>query len=202
MAERYIGKLSTDAYGVLADEAKVAHMHFDLTQAVPADDDGITATAALSNAAENVVLPDAGKAVLPSARTVTVTLGGTAGSIAAKAATIHGKDIAGNPISETLEAFTADTAGAKTSVKAFREIEKVTIDAMDGAGVTMKVGWTAAFGLPFALDAKPLVFALLGGALETTAPTLTIDDDEVEKNLIQLSGNLNAEKTVDVYLFL
>ena len=202
MAERYIGKLSTDAYGVLADEAKVAHMHFDLAQAVPADDDGITATAALSNTAANVVLPNEGKAVLPSARTVTVTLGGTAGSIAAKAATVHGKDIAGNQISETLEAFTVDTAGAKTTAKAFREIEKVTIDAMDGAGVTMKVGWTAAFGLPFALDAKPLVFALLGGALETTAPTLTIDDDEVEKNLIQLSGNLDAEKTVDVYLFL
>lgn len=201
MADRYIGKLSTDAYGVLADEAKIAHLHFDLAQAVPADDDGITDGATLSSTEATEVVPDEGK-TMPSARTVKITLAGTAASIAAVAATVYGKDISGKPISETLEAFTVDTAGNKTTVKAFSEIEKVTIPAMDGAGVTMDVGWTAAFGLPYMLDAKPLVFALLGETLETTAPTLTIDADEIEKNLIQLNGSLNAAKTVDVYMIL
>ena len=52
------------------------------------------------------------------------------------------------------------------------------------------------------LSSKPLVFALKGGALETTAPTLAVDADEIEKNTIDLNSALHSEKAVDIFLFL
>ena len=46
-------------------------------------------------------------------------------------------------------------------------------------------------GLPFILKGKPLVFVLDDGVLATT-PVITADDDELEKNVIDMDGSLNG----------
>lgn len=196
--DRYIGKLGTDVYGITADEARVAHLSWTADEAAASDDDGLFASQTVENEAVEVTTF---LNSMPCARTVVITPGGTAANVKDVSPIVEGTDIGGNPISETLPKLTADATTAVTSTKAFKTVTKITIPAQDGE-VTFKAGWTDALGLPFALASKPLTFALLDGALETTAPTLAIDADEPQKNTIDLNSALDGEKAVDVYLVL
>ena len=199
MAERYIGKLSTDVFGVLADEAKIAHLHWTTAEAAAADDDGLIDGQAVNSTAD--VVMDEFLNEMPCARTLKATVAGTAGNVKAVSITVEGEDIGGNHITEVLPAFTADTTGAVTGVKAFKKVLKATCPKMDGA-VTIDVGWTDTLGIPFAFAAAPLLFATFNNAVEGTAPTLTMDADEPEKNTIDLNSTLDGAKPVDVYFVL
>jgi len=195
---RYIGELATDVYGIAADEARVAHLSWTAEEAAAADDDGLFAEQTVNDKDVEVTTflnP------MPCARTIIITPTGTAGNVKAVSAVVEGTDIGGNPISETLPEFTEDENTAVTSTKAFKTVTKITIPAQDGE-VTFKAGWTDALGLPFAFAKKPLVFALLGGTLETTAPALTIDSDEPQKNTIDLNSALDGDNAVDAYFVL
>ncbi len=196
MADRYIGKLSTDVFGVLADEAKIAHLHWTAAEAAAADDDGLIDGQAVSSTTAAEVEEFLNE--MPCARTLKATVAGTAGNVKAVSITVEGEDIGGNKITEVLPAFTVDTVGAVTGVKAFKKVTKVTCPKMDGA-VTIDVGWTDALGIPFAFAAAPLLFATLDNTVESTAPTLVTDADEPEKNTIDLNSALDGAKPVDVY---
>lgn len=199
MADKYIGKLSTDVFGVLADEAKIAHLHWTAAEAAAADDDGLIDGQAVTASAAAEVVEFLNE--MPCARTLKATVAGTAGNVKAVSITVEGEDIGGNKITEVLPAFAADTTGSVTGVKAFKKVTKVSCPKMDGA-VTIDVGWTDTLGIPFAFAAAPLLFATFNNAVEGTAPTLTMDADEPEKNTIDLNSTLDGAKPVDVYFVL
>ena len=132
-------------------------------------------------------------------RVISATAGGTAADIKAVQVTVEGTDTWGNSISEDLPAFTVDTAGTKTGVKAFNTITKVTIPAMDGAGAPVSIGVGDALGLPDCLPGRNTVIAaFLGGTKEGTAPTVTVDASDVSKNTVDLSGSYDGTKDVIV----
>lgn len=189
--ERYIGQLGTDVYGVSADEAKVAHLHFTKEQACAADADGLLDGAALTAEVQTVTefLND-----MPYARNVQVV----ASDAATTKVTVRGTNIADVAISEEL---TLTGATPVLGTKAFKTVTSVVLPIATGSE-TIDVGWGSKIGLPYMLKSKPLVFATQAGILETTAPTLAIDDDEIEKNTITLATALHDEKAVDVYLVL
>ncbi len=195
MAERYIGKLSTDMYGITADEARVARLHWNEDQAAATDDDGM-ATAAAPTTTEDLDVMEF-LAQPPCARGITITPSATA---TAGTIVIKGVNAAGEAISEEI-ALTA-AATAKKSAYAYKRVDKITLPKQASAQ-TFKIGWDDRLGLPFAFDVQPLCFAQLGGALETTAPTITINAD-AGKNTIDLNGALTgaAGKTVDAYFVL
>ena len=96
---------------------------------------GATAT---SGSAATVITTFSAQPDVP--RTISVTAGGTAGDIKAVQVVVEGVNTWGEVITESLPAFTVDTAGTKTGVKAFAAVTKVTIPAMDGNGATVSVG--------------------------------------------------------------
>jgi len=130
------------------------------------------------------------------ARVLTATAGGTSGDIAAVSVVVAGEDINGAPISETLPAFTVNTPGTVTGVKAFRKVTSVTIPAHDGVAATTAVGTGDALGLGHALPRNTVKASYLNNVLEedsagSVGPTVVVDVDEVEKNVATLESALN-----------
>jgi len=132
-------------------------------------------------------------------RNITATAGGTAGDIAAVQVVIEGTNYADEPITETLDAFTANTAGTVTGDLAFKTVTKITIPAHDGTGATTAIGYGEKLGLPYKLSHNTVLAAYRDNVLESTAPTVTTSATALESNTIALGSGLNS-KVVDVYL--
>lgn len=131
-------------------------------------------------------------------RNVTATSGGTAGDIKAIQVIVNGTDANGTAITETLPAFTENTAGTVVGNKAFATVTSITIPAHDGTGATTAVGRGAKLGLPEALPRNTVQAAYLNGVREGTAPTVATSASSLSNNTVQLNSALNgAEVTVD-----
>jgi hypothetical protein len=63
----------------------------------------------------------------------------------------------------------------------------------------VKVGTGEKLGLPYKLTHNTVLKTYLNNVLEGTAPTVTTDVDEIEKNTVDLNSSLNSS-VVDVYL--
>lgn len=166
-----------------------------------------TTAAATSTTAVHAAVTDTGvQQVVTTAitnpdhpRAMTATAGGTAGDIKAIQVVVAGTNIWGQAITETLPAFTVDTAGTVQGSKAFATVTSITIPAHDGTGATTAVGINDKLGLPVCLDRNTVIAAYLGGTKEGTAPTVAVDSDEVEKNTVDLNSALNASDVVIDY---
>jgi hypothetical protein len=195
---RFVGELATDVYGVNVDEAKLAHVALTAAQAVAADDDGVHAAITGASDAATTVTDDITDPPYP--RNITVKVGGTSASIADGDVVVTGTNYKDEVISETFTC-TADTAETLTGSYAFKTVTSILVPQQDGAGATFKIGFGDKLGLPYMLAKKPLVMALLDGAIETTAATVVADADEIEKNTADLNSALNG-KAVDLYFAL
>lgn len=131
-------------------------------------------------------------------RVLTATAGGTAGDIKAIQVVVNGTNYLDEEISETLPAFTENSAGTVTGTKAFKTVTSYTIPAHDGTGATTALGFSDKLGLPVCLTENTVVCAHLGGVREGTAPTVTVDADEIEKNTVDLNSALDVTKAVDI----
>lgn len=189
--DRYDELLRTDVVNIAAHKSSVAHIHLTKEQACAADADGILDGIALTDEAQTVIEflnP------MPYSRNVTVV----AGTDSTSKVTVYGTNIANFPISEE---FTLTGSTPVVGSKAFKTITAIVLP-LDAGEETVDVGWGDKIGLPFLLADKPLVFALQAGVIETTAPTLVVDADEIEKNTIDLNSALDSTKAVDIYLVL
>lgn len=196
MINRGIGEFGGDVYGRTDPKFEIVGYKWNAEEAAAADADGIIDGGACATT-DKTLYPDEG-AKMPCARNVTATSGGTAGNIKAVKVKVYGKDIAGNPITEELPAFTADSATTVTGNKAFSEIEKVVVPGMDGTGVTVDIGFGSKLGLPMRFDANLVLAAIFNGARESTAPTVAVNKDDVSENTVTLNSAL-AGKAVEIY---
>lgn len=132
-------------------------------------------------------------------RNITATAGGTAGDIKAIQVTITGTDADGVVITETLPAFTVDTAGTVVGSKAFKTVTSISIPAHDGTGATTSIGFGAKIGLGHRLSRNSVIAAFLGGVREATAPTVAFDATNICNNTITLSSTLNSTAVIVDY---
>lgn len=132
----------------------------------------------------------------PEPRNVTATAGGTEGDIKAVQVKVTGTNAAGAVITETLPAFTVNTAGTVQGSKAFATVTKVEIPAHDGEGATTSVGLGDKLGLGILLKRNSIIKAFLGGALEGTAPTVAVSESAIESNTADLDSALDGEAEV------
>lgn len=189
--------MQTGVEGVSVDRGFLAHFQVSAANAVAADADGVHAAIACS--ADTTVTVETGFTAPAVPRSITATAGGTAGSIKAVKVKVYGTNYLDEAISEELDAFTVDTAGVVESDKAFKTVTKVEIPAMDGAGVTVTIGFGDKLGLPFKLAHNTVLFAFLDNTKEGTAPTVTTSATDFEGNTLDLNSDL-AGKVVDAYL--
>lgn len=187
---RYAGQLSTDVYGILADQAKLAHLQLSAAQAVAADTDGLLNDTALGTGATTVTTF---LNAMPYPRNVTIVASATQTG----KATVYGTNIADEVISEEL---TINSDTPVVGAKAFKTVTSIVLPVKAGSE-TVDVGWGDKIGLPFMLSARPLLWATVDGVIETTVPTMVVDADEVEKNTIDLNTGLNGQ-IIDLYLAL
>lgn len=153
--------------------------------------------AVTDNGAQQVVTTAITNPVVP--RNITATAGGTATDIKAIQVTIAGTDRDGNAISETLPAFTVDTAGTVVGSKAFATVTSITIPAHDGTGATTAIGTGAKLGLGRRLNRDTTLRAYLNGVKEATAPTVAADATNLSGNLVTLNSALNGNPVIVDY---
>lgn len=185
----------TDVIGVTVARPSVAHFQVAAASATVADTTGIHA--AHTDTGSQVVLTTG--ITQPSVpRNVTATAGGVAGDIKAIQVIIAGTNYAGDAITETLPAFTVNTAGDVVGSKAFKTITSITIPAHDGNGATTAIGFGEKLGLPDKLAHNTVLFASLGNTREGTAPTVAVSATALESNTVDLNSALNST-VVDIY---
>lgn len=126
-----------------------------------------SATSFLATGITSFVQPD-----VPRALTVTGSGGSVGGSVH-----INGKDILGKSIHETIAVTTANT---QITSQAYRHINDISFPT--GTGGSVAIGYSSKLGLPAILDADTIMGVMSGSAQDTY--TLSIDEDEVAKNLI------------------
>jgi hypothetical protein len=188
--------IKTDVSNLETDRGFIAHLQVSAANAITADTDGILA-AVVDTGAQQVITQGI---VNPGApRNVTATAGGTATDIKAIQIIVEGTNFNDEPITETLPAFTVDTAGIVQGNKAFKTITKITIPAHDGVGVMTSIGFGEKLGIPYKLAHNTVLATYLDNIKEATAPTITVDSVNLEGNTIDLSSALNG-KVVDTYL--
>lgn len=184
-------KLQTNVSGVSVDASYIAHLVWSEEEAVVADVDGLLAASAVSADSVTTLAPTA----QPScAKNITATVGGTAGSIKAVQVTVKGKNIAGETIEEDLPAFTVDTAGTVAGSKAFVSVDEVSVPAMDGAGVTVSIGFGEKLGLPYLLSTAAVLFGSKEGTRESSDPTLAVSATDIESNTIDFDSALDGSE--------
>lgn len=130
-------------------------------------------------------------------RNITATAGGTSGDIKAIQVVVTGTNVYGDVITETLPAFTVDTPGTVTGNKAFATVTSISIPSHDGNGATTAIGTGSKIGLLSRLARNTVLAAYLDGVREGTAPTVAVDDTNIESNTVTLNSALNG-KAVDV----
>lgn len=187
---RYLGSLSSDAYDAVVNEMRIGHYNIPAASVVAPDADGILDGTAFPDAAGTVTTF---LAQPPCAMTLTAVASGTqTGKV-----TIHGFDIGGNKISEELTMVsTTPVAG----VKAFAEVTAIDLP-IKVSTETIDVGWGAKFGIPYKLAADELCIVKLFDAA-ADAGTLTVDADDLSKNVYDPNGTPDGEKALDLYFIL
>ena len=178
------------------DRGYIAHIEVPAAAAVVANTTAVLA-AVTSTALTQVITT--GITNPAYARNITATAGGTAADIKAIQVIIEGTNMDNETITETLPAFTVDTAGTVAGTKAFRTVTKVTIPAHDGTGATTAIGFGEVLGIPYKLAHNSVLLAYHNNVREGTLPTVTTSATVLESNTFDLNTALNGSK-VDVYL--
>lgn len=135
-------------------------------------------------------------------RNVTATAGGTAGDIKAIQVVVTGTNIAGEVITETLPAFTVNTAGTVVGSKAFKTITSITIPAHDGTGATTAIGTGSKLGLSHRLPLNTVLAGMttFNGTREGVEPTVAVSSSAVESNTVDLDSALDGSEANLFYI--
>ena len=110
---------------------------------------------------------------------------------------IEGTNINGDAISE---AITMNGVTPVVGTKAFRTVTKVTLPAWNASGDMISVGFVDKLGLGSEFTFDPTILTVFNGVVEGTAPTATVDADEVEKNVIDLNSALDGSEIFYFYV--
>lgn len=110
---------------------------------------------------------------------------------------IAGTNIAGKAITET---FALSGTSTVTGSKAFRTVTSITYPPDSGAtGESIQIGTSDKLGMPDILRSVDVYHKLFDGS--TDAGTLTVDADEIEKNVYAPAGTLDGTKEVEIAYF-
>lgn len=182
--------IQSDVPAVNPDESFIAHLIWTALECAAAAADAVHAAIVTSVAITTVEI---GFVNPPCARNITATAGGGNDiNIKAVSPVIYGTNMADEAITEALPAFTVDTAGLVAGSKAFKTVNKIVIPAMDGAGVTVTVGFADKLGMPYKLPYNTVLKGSKAAVVEGTAPTVAVSPTVLESNTIDFNSALDG----------
>lgn len=150
----------------------------------------VHAAVTLADGAATVVTTEITSPDVPRIVTIKGNAAGITGDVV-----ITGTNILDESITETI-ALNAATEVLGT--KAFKTVTQIDLPARTQAGDTVSVGIGKKVGLPHIIfNAACLLVKLFDGSADTG--TLTVDDDEIEKNLFAINGTPNGAKILDLF---
>lgn len=182
-------RLQTDVDGTFLYEGVIAHYQVG-TAAASATSDTAVHAAIQDNAGTQTVTTAITSPLAP--RNIIAVAGGTAADIKAISPVIHGTDFNGAVISETLPAFTVNTAGTVEGSKAFASVGTIVLPPHDGTLATTSFGWGDKLGIPDMLSRNTVILATLDGVYETTRPTVAFSGSVLASNTVDLNSALNC----------
>ncbi len=194
--QKATGNIQSDVDGTNLDRGFIAHFQVTAANAVAASTTGVHAAVTDNGAAQTVTTGITNPAV---PRNITATSGGTATDIKAVQVVVTGTNINDEVITETLPAFTENSATTVVGSKAFKTVTSIAIPAHDGTGATTAIGWGDKLGLPYKRAHIPCIASFLNNVLEATAAAVTASATAFESNTIDLNSALNGT-VVDTYL--
>ena len=127
-------------------------------------------------------------------RTLSIT--GSASGITGNVV-ITGMNYSGEAITDTIASSGSSTVNG---VKAFKTITDITLPARNAESDTISIGTTVYLGLNRIANTVLPINAVFNDVVETTLPTITIDDTDIEKNLISFDSALDGSSVVCYYL--
>ena len=197
---KFLGLMPTDVFGTTLDEMKGGILRYTADEAADLDANGILEEHETSTT--EITTATVFAHTLPCPRQITaIVKGDNATEVTADSTIIiNGTNILGKTITETLT-FTSNLATAKTTVKAFKTVTSIVFSAQADGTPAFDVGWNEVIGLPFMFTEKPFVLEKFTGVVQYTAGTLTIDDDEIEKNTYDPNGDLDGTGTLELLFF-
>jgi len=137
-------------------------------------------------------------------RVITITPGGSTGSVAACDLVVSGTDVLNNAIEETLS-FANNQTSVETSLKAFKTVTSVSFPANcedSGFAANWNIGVGESIGVKRCMDyAGHVFFSTLNGAKEGTAPTMTADASVVSLNTADFNGTMNGSNDFELLFF-
>lgn len=133
-------------------------------------------------------------------RNITATVGGGASGIEAVQVIITGTNVEGATISETLPAFTENTAGTVVGSKIFKTVTSVTIPTHSGTTVTTAIGTGGTLGIDSRLKRNTARNAYLNETKETIDPTVSVDSTNIESNSFSINNALNSTPVIFEYM--
>lgn len=163
---------------------------------------GATTVSTAIATSSSVVTSGSLDVTLDTPRNLTITAGGTAGSITASDITITGTNVEGKVISETFTP-TADTAGLITGNKAFKTVTGYSIPVQDGAGATYSIGVGSKLGIGMRnLASMPIKVLVNDNGTETIedAAASAFSATDVESNTVTTTTALDGSKKFRVYV--
>jgi len=137
-------------------------------------------------------------------RNLVLTPGSTTADIALCTVVINGTDFHGQTISENY-LVTENQSTATTGSKAFKTVSSVVFPAnceVTPFGATWSIGYGEKLGLKRCLaNAGDILFSLIDGAKEGTAPTMVKDAANIEGNTADFNGTMNGASDFVLYFF-
>lgn len=138
------------------------------------------------------------------ARNLVVTPGATTGDVEACVVTVSGLNYGSSAMSETFT-FLANASTAQVGNKAFKTVSSVSFPAnceSGGFAATWNIGLGEKIGLKRCMDnAGDILFSLLNGAKEATAPTMAVSATAMESNTADFNGTMNGANDFVLYFF-
>jgi len=186
--EQYVYDVDSPYTTEAAYLGQIAIIERSATEAHAADTDGvhasITATEAAQTITDDITDP-------PCPRNITITCAKGGGENMSGDVVITGTNIFGEVITDTI-AEGAD--GTIQGTVAFKTVTSILVPVRVAAGDAILVGYGDKLGLPFYLyHADQVIQCSLDYAIEGTRATVVADDDEIEKNTIDLNSSLNGK---------
>ena len=184
--------VASDVSAIAFTRNEVVTQSWTAAQAATSATDGVHSVAITGS--DGIVTVTTGFTALPCARNLTATCtAGTAGHVKAVQIAVTGTDASGATLTESLPAFTVDTPGTVTGVKAFKTVTQIVIPAHDGDSVSTKLGFGEKLGLAKKATVDFLALQTsLNGVAEATPATFATSTSVLASNTVDLNSSLNG----------